>query len=196
MTTPEPVSLAALAAKVERLERELARRQDLDEIHDVLDRYARAVDWLDAEILESVFFDDAEIDYGFFKGSGKDFKPLLMDIERPLEKRQHYALGIKVDLRGDVADVRSYQWSVSTMPGVAEPGRQLLTAFGYYVDRMERRQGRWGIARRKHLAMAGVTLEHMGSDGFLAALNHLGAATPAHPDYLPNTRAAKLPTGR
>ncbi len=66
--------LARLAA----VEAELERQKDLRAIEDLLVRYSRALDWLDDAMLDSVFYDDAEIDYGFFKGSGKDFKPRLM----------------------------------------------------------------------------------------------------------------------
>jgi hypothetical protein len=48
------------------------------EIQDVLVRYARALDWLDDEMLRTAFFDDAEIDYGFFRGSFREFAPILM----------------------------------------------------------------------------------------------------------------------
>jgi len=65
------VDVNALVQRIERLERELARHRDLIEIQDVLTRYSRALDWLDADMLSTVFFDDAEIDYGFFKGSGR-----------------------------------------------------------------------------------------------------------------------------
>ena len=47
--------LRALEAEVRDLR---ARR----EIEDVLARYSRALDWLDDAMLETVFFDDAEID--------------------------------------------------------------------------------------------------------------------------------------
>lgn len=190
---PDPAELAALNARLAALEHELARRRDLDEIHDVLTRYARACDWLDDALLATVFFDDAEIDYGFFKGSGAEFRPLLMSVERSANKRWHVAAQIAVDLQGDVAHVSSYQFSVSTVPGAPQPQHELMHAYGYYMDRMERRQGRWGIARRKHVALGGTLIPDLGSGGMFAVLNHVGATTPQHPDY-PRTRpVAALP---
>lgn len=174
---------AALVARVEKLERELARRQDIDDIHAVLERYSRAVDWLDVELLATVFFDDAEIDYGFFRGSGKDFRPLLLDIERSMDKRWHSAPNVSIRLAGDVASVASYQFSVSNIPGTPRPQSELMHAYGFYLDRMERRDGRWGIARRKHVAAGGTILQGVGSDGLFAVLNHLVDASPAHGDY-------------
>lgn len=175
--------LAALAARIEKLELELAQRRDRDEIHAVLERYSRAVDWLDAELLATVFFDDAEIDYGFFKGNGKDFRPLLMDIERSIDKRWHSAPNVSIRLFGDVANVASYQFSVSGVPGAPRPQADLMHAYGFYLDRMERRDGLWRIARRKHVAVGGTIIPGVGSDGMFAVLNHLVDASPAHGDY-------------
>lgn len=191
----EPGDLAALTARIDQLERELARRRDLEEIHAVLERYARAVDWLDEELLASVFWDDAEIDYGFFKGTGRDFRPVLMGVERSIGKRWHTAPNVAISLDGDVAHVASYQFSVSHVPGAPEPHTELMHAYGYYLDRMERRGGRWGIARRKHLAVGGTMLPDVGSGGMFAVLNHLVGGSPAHPDYPRGPRPAPLGLG-
>jgi hypothetical protein len=179
----QPQDLAALAARIEKLERELARRQDIDDIYGVLERYSRALDWLDAALLATVFFDDAEIDYGFFRGTGKDFRPLLLDIERSIDKRWHSAPNVSIQLDGDVATVASYQFSVSNIPGAPRPQADLMHAYGFYLDRMERRDGRWGIARRKHVAVGGTIIPGVGSDGMFAVLNHLVDASPGHADY-------------
>lgn len=184
--------LAALTARIEQLERELARRRDLDEIQDVLTRYARACDWLDDELLATVFWDDAAIDYGFFKGTGAEFRPLLMNVERSANKRWHVAAQLAVDLQGDVAHVASYQFSVSTVPGAPQPQNELMHAYGYYLDRMERRGGRWGIAQRKHVAVGGTLIPDVGSGGMFAVLNHLAGASPSHPDYPRGARPAPL----
>lgn len=189
-----PAEFAALIARVETLERELARRRDLDEIRDVLTRYARACDWLDEPLLATVFWDDAEIDYGFFKGSGAEFRPLLMNVERSANKRWHVAAQVAIDLQGDVAHVASYQFSVSTVPGAPQPQDELMHAYGYYMDRMERRHGRWGIARRKHVALGGTLIPDLGSGGMFAVLNHIGATTPQHADYPRVPAAEPLPT--
>ena len=55
--------------RLDRLEQEVAGLRALREIEDVLTRYSRALDWLDDAMLETVFYDDAEIDYGFFRAT-------------------------------------------------------------------------------------------------------------------------------
>lgn len=188
--------LKQLVARIEALEAEQARRRDLDEIHAVLARYTRAVDWLDDALLATVFWDDADINYGFFRGDALAFRPLLMDIERSLGKRWHSAPNVSVTLRGDIADVASYQLSISSVPGDPAPQTRLMCAAGHYLDRLERRQGRWGIAARKHLAVGGTFLTDVGSEGLFAVLNNLANASPEHPDYPALPAAAALGLGR
>ena len=64
--------------------RELLDKQACQE---VLTRYARALDWVDEEALKTFFFADAEIDYGFFKGSGEEFIPVVIELERGFLRR-------------------------------------------------------------------------------------------------------------
>ena len=43
------------------------------EIFELSCRYMRSLDRLDAELRHTVFHDDATVDYGFFKGSAREF---------------------------------------------------------------------------------------------------------------------------
>jgi hypothetical protein len=122
---------AVLLARIDRLERELARQRDLEAINDVLWRYARALDWLDDDLLATVFYDDAEIDYGFFRGNGRDFRTELMKLEHTIGRRWHLSVQTKIDLDGDSAEVESYQLSVSTIPGGTTTPAVLMLAYGY-----------------------------------------------------------------
>ncbi|MCZ8132377.1 MAG: nuclear transport factor 2 family protein [Steroidobacteraceae bacterium] len=176
--------LALLADRVAALEHEVGRHRDLAAIHEVLHRYARALDWLDDALLDTVFFDDAAIDYGFFRGSGREFRPLLMQVERTYGRRWHFTSQVEIHLAGDRADVRSYNLSVASVPVSPVPPADLGMFYGWYVDRMEKREGRWGIAARKHLLLAGTSVREIALDGPMAVLNQVGEATPAHPDYL------------
>jgi hypothetical protein len=62
---------------------------DKHEICDVIQRYARTLDWLDAEGQASCYWDDAHIEYGFFTGPAKDFLPVVMETESNLARRWH-----------------------------------------------------------------------------------------------------------
>ena len=179
----------ALLNRLEAVERELLEFRHRHGIEEVLLRYARALDWLDDALLETVIFDDAVIDYGFFKGLGREFKPILMQVERSAVKRWHGSTQVTIQLDGDSAHVESYQFSASTIPGSPPPQTTLMNAYGYYMDRMEYRKGQWGIAARKHILLAGQFQPDISGEGMLATLNHLGEATTAHPDY----HRARLP---
>ena len=45
--------------------------------------------WLDFSLMDEVFWDDAAIDFGFFKGVWRDYRPVLYDIERAGESTYH-----------------------------------------------------------------------------------------------------------
>lgn len=172
-----------ILARLEAVEAELAEQKDILAIYDLMARYSRALDWLDDDMLETVFYDDAEIDYGFFKGSGKDFKPVVMEIEYGTPRRWHFTSQVKIDLHGDSADVDSYNLTLS-LPAV-EPaaGTPHAVYVGFYKDRLLKRGGKWGIIARKHLQWSGGTFPEIAMDGDMAMLNHLGMAEKTHPDY-------------
>jgi hypothetical protein len=180
--------LARLAA----VEQELERQKDLRAIEDLLARYSRALDWLDDAMLDTVFYDDAEIDYGFFKGSGKDFKPRLMEVEHSVGRRWHFTSQLKMDLDGDVAEVESYNLSLS-LPGETPADKAPYAIFfGFYKDRVLKRGGKWGIIARKHILVAGAPLAEIAMDGDMGMLNQIGMTGPSHPDYRKLTKAQTL----
>lgn len=172
-----------LLARLERIERELTEVRERAAVEDVLTRYSRALDWLDDEMLEGVFFDDAEIDYGFFKGTGKEFKPLLMEVERSVGRRWHFTSQIKVELNGASAEVESYNFSLGIPQLADNPPSDVLQFFGMYADRLEKRGGHWGIIRRKHLLITGLSAKEISMTGDFGQLNKLGATSATHPDY-------------
>ncbi len=69
-----------------------ARLQELldkQEIGDVIQRYSRTLDWLDADGQAGCYWPDAHIEYGFFTGQAEDFLPVVMETERNLARRWH-----------------------------------------------------------------------------------------------------------
>lgn len=172
-----------IEARIEALETEVRQLRDEADIADVLVRYSRSLDWLDDEMLDTVFYDDAEIDYGFFRGSGKEFKPLLLELEHSVGRRWHFTSQLKIDLHGDEADVESYNFAVSSYQVGSIPPGNLDQFFGYYLDRLVRRDGKWGIIRRKHLLIGTLSAKEIPLDGPFAELNHIGVTSPAHPDF-------------
>lgn len=169
--------LAALEARLQQVEDERA-------VARVLSDYSLALDWLDDDTLDRVFWDDADIDYGFFKGTGADFKPILMDFERSMGRRWHFTSQVSMNLAGDVARCTGYNLSLSAASVSSENSDGLTGFFGYYNDTVTRREGRWAIAKRKHILVAGSQLSDIAITGDLASLNTIGATGPdRHPDF-------------
>jgi hypothetical protein len=117
---------------------------------EVLLRYGRTLDWLDADGQQSCFWPDAEIDYGFFAGSGADWVPLVMSVEQASQRRWHLCSGIMVVIDGDSASSESYGMTVGTSKD--ESGELVDTMFGgRYLDELARRGDDWRISKRTYV---------------------------------------------
>lgn len=163
-------------------EHRLARLEAIEMIREQLERYGHALDWLDAGLLDTVFFDDADIDYGMFQLDGRAAKDRLIEIEKSFPRRWHFTASPSiVFLDAATAQTTSYQLAVSSQG--AEAGSGLTQYFGWYLDRFERRDGHWGIAARKHVLLGFGDAVEQELPPMLTALNRLANATPAHPDY-------------
>jgi ketosteroid isomerase-like protein len=136
---------------------------DKQELYELVVRYCRAIDRADEELLRSCYHPDATQDHGAYSGPipglVKHLKKRAMDPARgPL---QHAVTNCSFELDGDRAFGESYIRTVMTdAQGRAQPG------FGRYVDRFERRDGRWGIAHRQ--VIIDVPRPGMDADEFVA----------------------------
>ncbi|MER6948482.1 nuclear transport factor 2 family protein [Nonomuraea sp. NPDC000554] len=120
------------------------------DIADVLYRYARAVDRLDLDGIRACYWPDAIDDHGGYHGP---IDGLLEDIRgrhRTIDSSQHFITNVLVDLTGpDSADVESYCLCYLRQARKGgESDQELAVIRCRYLDRFERREGRWGIAGR------------------------------------------------
>lgn len=133
--------------------RELVEREA---IRDVLARYCRAVDRLDADLLRSVYHPDAFDDHGPFKGTRDDLIAWVIPFLRAeYETTNHHLTTQIIDIDGDVAQVESY--GIVVQDKIVDGERLRSTAHARYVDRMEKRDGEWRIARRIVVTDSGST---------------------------------------
>ena len=161
--------LMSLREKLERLEAK-------DQITQQLARYGRGQEWLDEGLLNEVFFDDAYVDFGFFKGSWTEYRPILMKIEGSSDATFHFSGSPQIELKGDTAYVECY--------GIAAGRSKNDTNIygGRYIDTFERRDGIWKIARRVYVldwCLKG-TAEAPGT-GALAGINVIKERSPQNP---------------
>ena len=129
----------------ENLEKIVEELRDRQAIQDLLATYSRGVDRLDRELLLSVYHPDAIDDHGVFIGTPEEFVDWAIAMHTAAHlSHQHCVLNHTCDLDGDVAHTETYFMFVA----MNRAGVPMATTGGRYIDRMEKRNGRWAIAAR------------------------------------------------
>ena len=144
---PDTASTYATSSQpLDRLQELLDRQDILDCIH----RYCRAVDRFDRELLLSCYHPDAIDDHGMFVGNREAFADWAFGYHSIYQNITHHVVtNHTCDLDGDVAHTETY-WLFSGLNKHPETGAEIPSTihFGRYVDRLERRDGKWAIAAR------------------------------------------------
>ncbi|MCW2495329.1 nuclear transport factor 2 family protein [Jatrophihabitans sp.] len=121
---------------------------DRQDILDCLNRYCRGVDRLDEQLLRSAYHPDAIDNHGIHCGTVDEFiEWAFAGHRRSQYGHQHYIMNHSCELAGDVAHTETYMMMV----GRNISGTPVTLHGGRYVDRFERRDGRWAIAYRASL---------------------------------------------
>jgi hypothetical protein len=145
------------------------------EIIQVLQRYCRAMDRIDAELGHSVWHKDGLADYGdVFRGTGRSFIDWVCAFHRTLDAQSHQ-IGIPlIYVRGDQAYSETY---VTAALLFRKDGRQrLTTGRARYVDTWSRRAGCWAIDERISIHDFSITQDIDASMGN-------GTRRPDDPSY-------------
>lgn len=143
---------------------------DREAIRDLMITYCRGVDRLDRELLMSVYHPDAIDDHGLIVAGPAAFADWVFAFHGQFQhSTQHIVTNHSCELEGDIAHTETY-WMLAAMN---KSGPPLSFGGGRYIDRIERRNGRWAIAARKCLIDWGGTPEAMpmpqaALDAFLA----------------------------
>jgi 3-phenylpropionate/cinnamic acid dioxygenase small subunit len=119
-------------------------------IEDLLNRYCRAIDTRDWELLDTVFTADAFIDYttsGGVKGRYPEVRAWLAETLAGFPMSQHLVTNREVKIDGDRAESRAYFYNPM---GLARPegGMSLFFVGGYYEDKLARTETGWRIRER------------------------------------------------
>lgn len=117
---------------------------DKEAIRDVSLRYTRGIDRHDDALMASAYHPDATDDHGAFIGSGEAFVEHANRVHaQNWVCHQHYVTNQVIDLDGDTAHCESYFLAVLKRPdGVCDQ------VGGRYIDRIDRRDGKWAVADR------------------------------------------------
>ena len=142
--------IETLAARLESLEAK-------EEIRQVIGRLCRAQDRMDIEAIAACYHPDGYDDHLTFKGSGRAFAEWFVGVTAPsFEEVMHFTGPSVVDVEGDVAQA-STQCVAHHLSRAGEATGNPLTRLYRaecimglrYLDRFERRAGRWLIAHRR-----------------------------------------------
>jgi SnoaL-like domain len=122
---------------------------DKQEIFELSATYMRGLDRLDAELVKSVYYEDASDHRGFFTGTGWELAELAITMLKEHHFNHHMLGQANIKLEGDVAFGEVY---FQAYHRVLDNGIERdFVVLGRYVDRYERRDGVWKIAHRSEL---------------------------------------------
>ena len=116
------------------------------QITDLVYRYSRGVDRLDADLLRSVYWPDGTDDHGIFAGNAMDYVDWVMAYVGAWISTHHDNTNIMIELDGDTAFAESHWTGWYRL----RAGEDIVdnVSNGRYLDRFERRNGEWRIAHR------------------------------------------------
>lgn len=131
---------------------------DRQQIWDCLQRYARGMDRLDEELALSAYHPGAIEDHGPVIAPCEQFVPNVIAFHRSQELATLHTLSNHTcEIDGNVAHAETYVTTLSVLAG----GKNRI-GYGRFVDRLEKRDGRWGIVSRVSLPTG--TIEALAVD--------------------------------
>ncbi len=119
---------------------------DESAIRSVLARYCRGVDRRDWELVRSCYHDDAFEDHGIYRGDVDGFVAWVADRHQQVTQSMHVLANVFIEEQGDAAVVESD--SMTSQESSVDGEKVTSEGACRYVDRFERRDGAWRIARR------------------------------------------------
>jgi hypothetical protein len=118
-------------------------------IRDVLARLARGEDRREAAAISAAFSPGARVDYGVFAGSFDEYLAWVVPGADAITNTQHVLGQSVIEFDGDAARAETQVISYHRVDMGA--GERDTCIGGRYLDRFERRDGRWLIAERTML---------------------------------------------
>ncbi len=149
-------------------------------LHDLVATYSRGVDRGDTALLASAFHEDADVITGVIDGKAPDFARAIVEAVRTGFRNCFHSIANEYyEVAGDRATGETYVIAYSATPG--DHAEETLTG-GRYLDRFEKRDGRWKIAHRTFVAdwttTAPISRE---AGGFYEGLDTHGGWSPDDP---------------
>lgn len=162
----------------------LARLVAEAEIRDAMARYARGADRNDVALIRSAYHPDATDSHGYFCGSIDGFVEWFTERHAAVTQSMHFLGNCLIEFDGDdAAFVETYCQAFQRLQIPGQVDRmQDLHVLCRYLDRFERREGRWAIATREVVYETQDVREVEAADPFPAGFA-IQAHGPADPLY-------------
>jgi len=120
---------------------------DRENIRDLVYSYCRAIDRADMALLRSLVWPEARFEYGIFSGSAFDFADFAEQFLAASGPTHHNVTNSLIELHGERARAESYciayHGDIKSDEGLID-----LIVQVRYIDRFEKRSGRWKFAHR------------------------------------------------
>jgi SnoaL-like domain len=127
----------------EELSKEIRVLLDKQAIQEALLRYCRGVDRCDADLMRSVYHEDAQ---AFGMGAWQFVDHFIPANRDATTFNMHVMANLSIEVDGDRASSESY---FLTYVGRDKNGTEVIDVFaGRYVDKWERRDQKWGVVQR------------------------------------------------
>jgi hypothetical protein len=120
------------------------------EIYELSCRYMRGLDRWDAELLHSVFFEDAYCEYGFINGDPKQFIDFAITALQGHEANQHMIGNVLIEMEGDDEAFGEVYFNAYHKVKIEDEFQDIIIA-GRYLDRYQKRDGVWKMAYRSEI---------------------------------------------
>ncbi|MFM6829768.1 MAG: nuclear transport factor 2 family protein [Novosphingobium sp.] len=147
-------------------------------LQDLVADYAASMDWIDWDLLNRVFWPEAQFDFGMFKGDLAAYRSFAQMLEEPYARRLHMFGLPAIRLHGDRARVDAGSL-ITCRTATPEPGID-DTFWGRYLFDAERREGVWRFSGLTYLLNLAERVERT-SDDRAGPMNFSENLSPLHP---------------
>ena len=128
---------------------ELATLLDREKIRECIGLVARGEDRRDADLIRAGYWPDSTLDYGIFQGDFEAYLAWVVPGSPAIAATGHVLGQSVIRLQADTALVETHTTNYHRID-MGEQERDVVLG-GRYLDRLERRDGEWRIARRTML---------------------------------------------
>ena len=133
------------------MNKEIEKVPSLKELSDrgaikyLLKRHSRGIDRLDLDCLLSSYWEDAQVDYGGFKGLAHDFaRKVIPSLEKKYKLTQHKISNILITFN----DQEAFSEAYVTAYHLYKEEEKEMTYIGRYIDRLRFKDSLWKISHR------------------------------------------------